>query len=70
LSSLDQTGPIWLLRGRPVIALTATEAVMRCHSGATLAYRRQKKQTPGLVGGGVCNSWGEKDGALAVGEGA
>ena len=34
LSRLDCTGLIWLLRGRPVIALTAMEAVMRCHSGA------------------------------------
>jgi hypothetical protein len=43
LSRLDHTGLIWLLRGRPVIALTAAEAVMRCHSGATLTYRRQNE---------------------------
>jgi hypothetical protein len=43
LSRLDYTGMIWLLRGRPVIALTAAEAVMRCHSSATLTYRRQNK---------------------------
>jgi hypothetical protein len=42
LSRLDETGLIWLLRGRPVITLTATEAVMRCHSGATLTYRRNE----------------------------
>jgi hypothetical protein len=63
---------IWLLRGRPVIALTAAEAVMRCHSGATLRYCRQKghTHTPGLVGDGVNNVWAEKDRALADGEGA
>jgi hypothetical protein len=43
LSRLDTTGLIWLLRGRPVIALTAAEAVMRCQSGATLTYRRQNE---------------------------
>jgi hypothetical protein len=43
LSRLDDLGLIWLLRGRPVIAVTATEAVMRCSSGATLVYRRQNK---------------------------
>jgi hypothetical protein len=43
LSRLDATGLIWLLRGRPVIALTAAEAVMRCHSGATLRYCRRKE---------------------------
>jgi hypothetical protein len=50
LSRLDSTGLIWLLRGRPVTALTATEAVMRCHSGATLVYRRQKKPVAGSGG--------------------
>jgi len=43
LSRYDQTGLVWLLHGRPVIALTATEAVMRCHSGATLTYRRRNE---------------------------
>jgi hypothetical protein len=47
LSRYDETGLIWLLRGRPVIILTATEAVMRCHSGATLTYRRQNKPAAG-----------------------
>jgi hypothetical protein len=49
LSRLDQTGLIWLLRGRPVVMLTATEAVMRCQSGATLVYRRQKEPVPELL---------------------
>jgi len=46
LSRLDETGLIWLLRGRPVIILTATEAVMRCHSGASLTYRRNGTVAP------------------------
>jgi hypothetical protein len=29
--------------------LTATEAVMRCRSGATLAYRRQNEAAPGSL---------------------
>jgi hypothetical protein len=46
LSRYDQTGLIWLLRGRPVIVLTATEAVMRCHTGASLTYRRRTEPVP------------------------
>ena len=33
---------VWLLHGRPVIALTATEAVIRATSGAMLTYRRRQ----------------------------
>jgi hypothetical protein len=43
LSRLDNTGLIWLLHSRPVTALTATETAMRCHSGATVTYRKQNK---------------------------
>jgi hypothetical protein len=43
LSRYDQTGLIWLLRGRSVIALTSTEAVILCHSGATLKFCRAPK---------------------------
>jgi hypothetical protein len=42
LARYDQAGLIWLLHGRPVIALTATEAVIRAASGATVTYRRYK----------------------------
>jgi hypothetical protein len=48
LARLDTTGLIWLLHGRPVTALTATEAAMRCHSGATLTYCKQNKSVRGL----------------------
>lgn len=40
LSRLDQAGLVWVLRGGDVVALTATEAVIRTASGATLRYRR------------------------------
>jgi hypothetical protein len=43
LARLDDMGLIWLLRGRPVVALTATEASYRCPSGATLTYRRERR---------------------------
>jgi hypothetical protein len=45
LSRMDSTGLVSLLRGRPVVALTATEAAMRCPSGAASVYRRQNKPT-------------------------
>ena len=43
LSRFDQTGLCWLLHGRPVVAMTADVAVMRCASGgsATLTYRKE-----------------------------
>ncbi len=40
LSRYDETGLIWLLHGRPVVALTETEAAILAPSGANLAYRR------------------------------
>jgi hypothetical protein len=43
LARLDDIGLFWLLRGRPVVGLTATEALMRGHSSAILVYRRQYK---------------------------
>jgi hypothetical protein len=46
LSRLDDTGLLWLLRGRPVVTLTATEAAYRCASGAHLTYRKQNKLAP------------------------
>ena len=42
LSRYDAMGLVWLLHGRPVIALTATEAVIRATSGAMLTYRRRQ----------------------------
>jgi hypothetical protein len=42
LSRYDQTGLIWLLHGRPVIALTQTAATILALSGANLMYRRHR----------------------------
>jgi hypothetical protein len=50
LARLDDMGLLWLLRGRPVVTLTATEAAYRCPSGATLTYRREHTLTPGPLG--------------------
>jgi hypothetical protein len=41
LGRLDHTGLIWLLRGRPVVALTETTATIAA-SGATLTFRRTR----------------------------
>jgi hypothetical protein len=43
LSRYDSTGLIWLLHGRPVIALTETEATILAPSGANLTHRRSNK---------------------------
>ncbi|MGO9399296.1 MAG: hypothetical protein ACLP19_15870, partial [Xanthobacteraceae bacterium] len=45
LSRLDYTGLIWCLRGRPVVAVTATEVAYRCPSGAILKFYRANKPT-------------------------
>jgi hypothetical protein len=49
LSRYDAMGLVWLLHGRPVIALTATEAVIRATRGAVLTYRR--RQPAGIAKG-------------------
>ena len=48
LSCYDQTGLIWLLRGRSVVELTTTAATLRCPSGATLKFYRRSE--PALAG--------------------
>ena len=50
LSRYDETGLLWLLRGRPVVALTATTAAIQCRSGAIVSYRRHDKPALGPVG--------------------
>jgi hypothetical protein len=49
LSRYDQTGLIWLLQGRPVVALTSHTAVIETTTG-TLAYRRHDKPALGPLG--------------------
>jgi hypothetical protein len=40
LSRYELTGLIWLLRGRPVVALTATTAAIQHMSGSITVYRK------------------------------
>jgi hypothetical protein len=49
LSRYDETGLIWLLRGRPVMALTETEAAIR-GATAVLVYRKVRNPALGPVG--------------------
>ena len=43
LARVDDMGLIWLLRGRPVIVLKSTDAIIGCHSGATLKFYRRSE---------------------------
>jgi hypothetical protein len=49
LSRYDETGLIWLLRGRPVIALTETTAAIQAAT-RVLSYRKLNKPTFGPLG--------------------
>ena len=40
LSRYDKTGLVWLLRGRPVIAMTVLSAAIQCQSGSVLMFYR------------------------------
>jgi hypothetical protein len=46
LARVDDMGLVWLLRGRPVIVLTSTEAIIRCPSGATLKFYKRAEAAP------------------------
>src|SRR5262249_11775381 len=50
LSRYDETGLVWLLRGREVVALTETTAAIRGASGSILTYRKLNKPALGPVG--------------------
>jgi hypothetical protein len=50
LSRYDETGLIWLLRGRPVLALTASTAAIESPTGTVTVYRRCNKPALGAVG--------------------
>jgi hypothetical protein len=52
LSRYDQTGLIWLLRGRRVVGLTKDKAVIETATG-TVAYRRYNKPALGPIGDSV-----------------
>src|SRR5262249_53013401 len=50
LSRYDKTGLIWLLNGRPVVALTNTTAAIKNATGAVTVYRRHNKPALGPLG--------------------
>jgi hypothetical protein len=50
LSRYDETGLIWLLRDRPVVALTPTEAAIKHQSGNKTTYRKLNKPALGPLG--------------------
>jgi len=50
LSRYDETGLIWLLRGRQVLALTESTATVENPTGAITVYRRHNKPALGPLG--------------------
>jgi hypothetical protein len=50
LSRYDETGLIWLLQGRPVVALTEATAAIQSSTGAITIYRRHNKPALGPEG--------------------
>ena len=50
LSRYDLTGLIWLLRGRPVVALTEATAAIQQRTGSITVYRRHNKPALGPLG--------------------
>ena len=50
LSRYDETGLIWLLQGRPVVALTDATAAIENPTGAITVYRRYDKPALGPLG--------------------
>jgi len=50
LSRYDETGLIWLLRGRAVLALTESTAAVESPTGAVNVYRRYNKPALGPLG--------------------
>jgi hypothetical protein len=49
LSRYDQMGLLWFTLGRPIVELTATEAIIGCHSGASLKFYRRTEPAPGAI---------------------
>jgi hypothetical protein len=50
LSRYDAVGLVWLLQGRPVVALTADTAAIENQTGAVTVYRKHNKPALGPVG--------------------
>ena len=50
LARYDLTGLIWLLKGRPVVALTGDSAAIQQPTGTVLRYRHNRKPALGPLG--------------------
>jgi enamine deaminase RidA (YjgF/YER057c/UK114 family) len=50
LGRYDHTGLIWLLHGRPIVALTVETAAIQTSSGGILTYRKNNKPAIGPFG--------------------
>jgi hypothetical protein len=50
LSRYDETGLVWLLRGRPVVALSDASAAIEHPTGAITIYRKHDKPALGPLG--------------------
>ena len=50
LARYDLTGLIWLLKGRPVVALTSDSAAIQQPTGTVLRYRHNRKPALGPIG--------------------
>jgi succinyl-CoA synthetase alpha subunit len=63
LSRYDETGLIWLLQGRPVVALTESSAAIENPSRAVTVYRKNNKPTLGPMGDSLddFDPWGRDD---------
>jgi len=53
LSRYDCTGLIWLLQGRPVVALTEATAAIRMPTGSITTYRKHGKPAYGPLGDSI-----------------
>ena len=60
LSRYDETGLIWLLRGREVVALTETTAAIKSPTSVVTVYRRHNKPALGPMGDSLddLDPWG------------
>jgi hypothetical protein len=50
LSRYDCTGPVWLLQGCPVVALTEETAAIKMPTGSITTYRKHNKPAYGPLG--------------------
>jgi hypothetical protein len=55
LSRYDETGLVWLLRGRTVVALTESTASVESQTGMVTVYRKHNKPAPGPLGDSLEN---------------